>query len=185
VTTVNLRLRGCRTAPEVAVPFAELCRAAGNLLYAADAEAADDIRLSRDLDTEPATLLGGEAGVMLSLGIPRVTGDPGPRPHRKFKADAKGNKRGQVFVQVHSANAHIGAMGTMAMFEHIARTEDYEATTRPMGGAILRILEIADGGGWLPVPSFDETTLLYAISDQVALADDPRHFHDEVDKRQG
>jgi hypothetical protein len=67
-------------------------------------------------------------------------------------------------------------MGTLAMFEHIARSYDYDGVTRPMAGAVVRILELADGYGWLPIPSFDETTLLNGLADSMALDDDPRHF---------
>ena len=45
-----------------------------------------------------------------------------------------------------------------------------------MAGAVVRILALADGYGWLPIPSFDETTLLNGLADSMALDDDPRHF---------
>jgi hypothetical protein len=71
-------LRGCRNAPEVAEPYIELCRAAGEVLYESDPEECKTMRLSEHLDEYDAE--GSSAGDVLVAGIPKVGDDPGPPP---------------------------------------------------------------------------------------------------------
>jgi hypothetical protein len=148
--------RACRNAPEVAAPFVGLCSEIGELLSAVGPDECRLLNLRDRLGlTKVGVWLQSDPESILRVGIPKVTGDPGPRPHRKLRADLKLQERSGVpFVQIHSANAYIAAMGTAALFEHIAQTQHYRTVTAPMAGSVPRMLELAEELGARAHPKF-------------------------------
>jgi hypothetical protein len=174
-------MRGCHYQPQVAPPFARLCEAAADALLEAGPNGSRTIRLREALDATLASL--PEAHEILDMGIPTVAADPGPRPHRSFKAELRLGKGAAAspFVKITSANAYIAAMGTLALFEHVARTEDYTLTTRPMAAGAVRLLELAEEAGMSPIPGFDDASFLYALADRLAIEEDPYQFELRLD----
>jgi hypothetical protein len=115
-------MRACRNAPEVAAPFVGLCSEIAELLLAVGPEECRVLSLRDRLGRAEVGVFQADPDSILRAGIPKVTGDPGPRPHRKLRADLKVQKRSGVpFVQIHSANAYIAAMGTAALSSRLPR----------------------------------------------------------------
>src|SRR6476646_6770747 len=124
-------MRACRNERQLAQPFVNLCEAAADALLNAGEDAPRKLRL-RDALTAPSVPLPG-AEEILDMGIPIVAASAGSRPHRSFTAELRlGRADAPPYVKIFSANGYIAAMGTLALFEHVARTEDYTLTTRPM-----------------------------------------------------
>jgi hypothetical protein len=168
-------MRACRNEPQVAAPFVGLCEAAADALLDVGPDASGAMRLRDALAAPSASLPGAQE--ILEMGIPTVSANAGSRPHRSFKAELRlGRREAPPFVKIFSANGYIAAMGTLALFEHVAQTEDYTLTTRPMAAAAVRLLELAEETGMSPIPDFDEATLLFALADRLASEKNPYQF---------
>ena len=167
-------MRGCRNAPDLAEPYVDLCRDTAELVLRLDAERARTLHLHELINPDEIARSDSDARAMLAAGVPTVTGDPGPRPHRRLRAELKIPRRGGTpFVSIRSANAYIAAFGTCAIFEQIAHTQDYAMATRPAAEAVIEVLDRAEQMDASPVPDRDQATLLYMVADNLALGENP------------
>jgi hypothetical protein len=70
-------------------------------------------------------------------------------------------------------NSFLEIEGTLAMFEAVARTRDFQATTRPAAAGLRRLLDFNADVFGEDIPGFAEATWLYELAVAVSVADDP------------
>jgi hypothetical protein len=67
----------------------------------------------------------------------------------------------------------VGILGTLAMFEAMARSRDYHDTTRPAAATTRRLLDFNADVFGETIPGFGEATWLYQLANEVSVAEDP------------
>jgi hypothetical protein len=166
-------MRALRKEPPLAAPYVTLCDETAKLLLDLGAAKARRLRLRDYANPNFATERPGDEGAQrLAAGVPQLASDPGPGPHRSLRADVKVPRSGVPFVQLRSADGYVAAIATLAVFEHVARTEDYASVTAPTASAVVRVLEWAEHLNASPVPDRHQADLLYKIADGIPLEDD-------------
>ena len=166
--TVIAVMRACRNDLALAPSFVSCCVQSARVLVDIGANQARELRLRDRLLAHAAD---DEAGAILIAGIPDVTGDVRGFRRREFRAQLLWPDGGLPYVDIFSRNGHLAAMGTLALFEHVAKTEDYNNVTARVGRAVLQILNLAEKIGASPVPDFDQATDLYQAAISIAAGD--------------
>jgi hypothetical protein len=170
-------MRALRKDPPLAAPYVAMCDETAKLLIDLGPAKARRLRLRDYANPDFAAERPGDQGAqLLAAGVPYLGPDPGRGPHRDMRADVKVPRSGAPFVELRGAGGFVAAIGTIAILEHVARTEDYESATVPMAGAVIRMLAWAEELNASPVPDAKQAVLLCQIADRLALEKDPLNF---------
>ena len=170
-------MRGLRKDPPLAAPYVAICEETARFLIDLGPAKARELRLRDYANPDFAAERPGDRGAqMLAASVPYLSPDPGSGPHRDLRADLKVPRSGVPFVELRGAGGFVAAISTIAILEHVARTEDYASVTVPMAGAIVRVLAWAEELNASPVPDRNQAVLLCQIADRLALEDDPLNF---------
>jgi hypothetical protein len=184
--SVVAMLRGGRIAGDYVQPFAEIGQIACEDLLnrvavpepaeysLAEAWRPTDVAFEIEQQAYLAEYEGQRASTdsLMTIAFPRVGGEPVPGKRRRFRAQLEEGRKGS-WVNLRSRNPMLSAWGVLCLFEQIARGQPLQTTERvaTVGKRLFDLHERYCGkAGSL---SFDQATAMYAITSQLAAAEDP------------